>query len=273
MSLSQEPALSVLKNELVCGYRDISKEPYAGFSGAHPIDGNAAVTTNGAGPHNLQTFIMDPDGTVLHCLPGYWAPQDLVREVEFAGRLDDVWHDPHLSVAQKKQEFREMQLAHVQEHPRQMTMKSRMQGFDMQYEAKNRLYSSDTILNPQLAVQVLDKDSGGMKMGAKDGFKTTDVIMHERMAQRPFINYNQFDVAAYADYGRPKYDKNENFRDASTGQISDNNKEAAKHQQMLGQVPEKPMKRNRGAMMGQRMAQRGVSSMVRRGVRSVLWGQ
>lgn len=268
MSLSQEPALSVLKNELVCGFRDISKEPYAGFSGKHEIGGNAVQTTNGAGPHNLQTFLLASDGTVLHCLPGFWQPQDLVREVEFAGRLDDVYRNPRISPAQKKQMFRDMQLAHVQEHPPQMVMKSRMQSFDMKYEAKNRLRTSDTILNPQLAAQVLVKDSGQPPAGA---FKTTDRIMHERMAQRPFINYNQFDVAAYADYGRPKYDKNEDFRDASTGKLAD--EDGAKHQEMLGQVPEKPMRRNRGGMMGQRMAQRGVSSMVRRGVKSVLWGQ
>ena len=156
MSLSQEPALSVLKNELVCGYRDISKERYAGFSGKHDVDGNAAVTTNGAGPHNLQTFLLSSDGTVLTCLPGYWNPQDLVREVEFAGRLDDLWKNPGYSVSQKKQMYREMQLAHVSEHPMQMVARSRMQGFDMKYEAKNRPYASDTILDSRMAMQILN---------------------------------------------------------------------------------------------------------------------
>ncbi|MBZ0186669.1 MAG: hypothetical protein K8F91_10505, partial [Candidatus Obscuribacterales bacterium] len=65
VSLSQEPALSVLQNELICGYRDIKSEPYAGFSGSHPLGSNAINTTNGAGPHNLQTFLLASDGTVM----------------------------------------------------------------------------------------------------------------------------------------------------------------------------------------------------------------
>ena len=41
----------------------------------------------------------------------------------------------------------------------------------------------------------------------QDEFKTTDQIVHERMAARPFVKYADFDVAAFSDYGRPKYDK------------------------------------------------------------------
>ncbi len=52
----------------------------------------------------------------------------------------------------------------------------------------------------------------------QEAFKTTDEIMHQRMIQRPFMQYGQFDVAAYADYGRPLYDKREDSRDA-TGKI------------------------------------------------------
>ncbi len=262
----------MLKNELVCGYRDISKERYAGFSGKHDPDGNAVATTNGAGPHNLQTFLLSSDGTVLHCLPGYWSPKDLVREVEFAGRLDDLWKNPGYSTSQKKQMYREMQLAHVSEHPMQMVNRSRMQGFDMKYEAKNRPYASDTILNPQVALQILTMEKGqAPPMGARDAFKTTDRLMHERMSLRPFIPYSQFDVATYVDYGRPKYDKNEDFRDPNTGLIAD--EDGVKHQQMLGQVPEKPMRRRNGTSMGRRMMQRSATSFVRKGVQNVLWGQ
>lgn len=238
VSLSEEPAFSVLKNELVCGYRDISKESYAGFSGKHEVGGNAIKTTNGAGPHNLQTFLLAADGTVLHCLPGYWNPKDLVREVEFAARLHDVWTNPSMPVSQKKQLFRNMQLAHVNEHPHQMVRRSRMQGFDMKYEAKHRLRTSDTIKNVQLA-------SYGRQKGQKiprGAFKTTDVIMHERMAQRPFVAFNQFDVARFVDYGRPKYDKNEDFRGAN-GKIVD--RQGARKQEMLGQVPEKKRRKKR----------------------------
>ena len=95
--------------------------------------------------------------------------------------------------------------------------------------------------------------------------------MHERMSLRPFIPYSQFDVATYVDYGRPKYDKNEDFRDPNTGLIAD--EDGVKHQQMLGQVPEKPMRRRNGTSMGRRMMQRSATSFVRKGVQNVLWGQ
>ena len=258
MSLSQEPALSVLRNELVCGYRDISKESYAGFSGKHEIGGNAIRTTNGAGPHNMQLFLLAGDGTVLHCLPGYWNPSDLVREVEFAGRLHDVWTSPRMNVTQKRQLFQQMHLAHVREHPFQMVRRSEMQSFDKKYEAKHRLMTSDTIANRNAAQMMLVSNSRPQK-GA---FKTTDQIMHERMAARPFVPYTRFDVAQYSDYGRPKYDKNENFRDSS-GRIAD--KEGAKRQETLGQKPEKPNRQNR-------FARRAARNLMRQGTRTVFRG-
>ena len=113
-----------------------------------------------------------------------------------------------------------------------------MQGFDKKYEAKHRLRTSDTIKNVQLASYALQK---GQKV-PKGAFKTTDVIMHERMAQRPFVAFNRFDVAHFVDYGRPKYDKNEDFR-GSNGKVA--NKQAARSQEMLGQVPEKKKRKKR----------------------------
>lgn len=212
MSLSQEPVFSQPKTNFVCGAKDIVNEPYCGVSGRHAPDGKGIVTTNGAGPHNLQLFVLAPDGTVLHCLPGYWAPQDLSRELNLAQQLFQVWKDPRLSRAQKNQLFSQMQLAHIAQHPADMVRRSRMQGFDQKFEAKNRPYQSDTVLNPDLAVKALaNKDNQLLKQA----FKTTDVIMHERLSQRPFMPYQQFDVAAYTDYGRQKYEKHEEERDMS----------------------------------------------------------
>lgn len=156
--------------------------------------------------------MLAPDGTVLHCLPGYWAPQDLKRELDLSLKLYDVWKNPHMNVAQKKQVFSQMQLAHMSEHPTDMSRRSRMQGFDQKFEARRRPYKSDTVLDPKLAVQALQ--SGDNRL-LNQAFKTTDVIMHERMAQRPFLPYQQFDVAQYTDYGRQKYEKHEDERDMS----------------------------------------------------------
>lgn len=221
MSLSQEPVFSELKSNFICGAKDIVNEPYCGVSGRHAPDGKGIVTTNGAGPHNLQLFILAPDGTVLHCLPGYWAPQDLAGELRLGHELYQVWSNPHLSRSQKNEIFREKQLGHIDEHPPDMVRRSRMQGFDQKFEAKNRAYKSDTVKNPQLAIQAL---ASGDNRTLSSAFKTTDVIAHERMAQRPFLPYQQFDVAVFSDYGRQKYEKHEDERDMN-GKIADSSRQ------------------------------------------------
>lgn len=247
MSLSQEPAFSVLKDHLVCGYKDISNDDSAGFSGRHEVGGNAINTNNGAGPTNLQTFLLASDGTVLSCLPGFWSSVDLVREIEFANRLNNVWNDPKMTRTQKNNAFSQMHLAHIGEHPMQMVSRSRMQSFDMQHEAKNNLYTSDTILDRAAASAILS-DERMMKRSAMLAFKTTDKIMHERMAQRPFVAYTAFDTNKFAKYGRPLYDKNEEFRNAN-GKFIENGREivgppeAAKNKELIGKVPEQVMQR------------------------------
>jgi len=197
VSLSQDPVFSSLKNEFVCGTKDITGAPWSGYSGIHPMTAGAVHTTNGAGPHNIQIFILAQDGTVLTCLPGYWHPEDLAHEIELAKKLNAVWIDPKLTSAQKDAKFSELHLAHIEDHPGAMRKRSRMQGFDQKFEQKNRLETSDTILS---------------KTGGKAGapvFKTTDVIFHERIAAQPFRKYAEFDVVAFSDYGRSKYDKKE----------------------------------------------------------------
>ena len=215
MSLPEEPAFSELKTKFVCGTKDIENEPYCGKSGRHAPDGKAINTTNGAGPHNLQLFVLAPDGTVLHCLPGFWAAADLVQELQLGEQLYKVWKDPKLTRGQKNQMFSRMQMSHIAEHPPDMVRRSRMQGFDQKFEAKNRPYTSDTVRNAQLAVQALQQNDNRL---LNQAFKTTDQIAHERMAQRPFQPYKQFDVAAYTDYGKQRYEKNEDFRNMN-GQI------------------------------------------------------
>lgn len=216
MSLSQEPAFTALKKYFVCGTRDITGEPYAGMSNLHDNFGNAVQTTNGAGPHNVQIFMLSPDGTVLNVLPGYWAPQDLVYEMQFAAQLNDVWTNPKLSKAQKDSTFVRMHLEHAREHPPQMSQRSHLQGFDAMEEADKRAATSDFIKDHKAAEAYLQS---GEKHLPANMFKTTDQVMHERMAkERGFVAYQHFDVAAFADYGKEKYDKHEDAMMAN-GQV------------------------------------------------------
>src|SRR6185436_3292777 len=51
--------------------------------------------------HNIQLFMLSADGTVLHCLPGYWETHDLASEIKLAEDLNKVWLDPSLGRAEK----------------------------------------------------------------------------------------------------------------------------------------------------------------------------
>lgn len=135
--------------------------------------------------------------------------------MKFAYQLNKVYTDSSLNRSQKNQLFQQMQLAHINQHPVQMTRRSHMQGFDQQYEAMYKLNSSDTILDTKLVKQGMDEN--GHPPG--QAFKTTDVIMHERMAKRPFMAFQRFDVASFSDYGKPRYDKNEDGIDAYSGRM------------------------------------------------------
>lgn len=199
MSLSVDPVFSLLKSKFICGWRDISGERYCGKSGSHAATNPAAITTNGAGPHNTQLFILASDGTVLHCLPGYWNPTDLALEIALAEKLNAVRTDASLSTDAKNAKFSELHLAHLAAHPQAMIDRSVMQGFDKKFENK-RAARSDCLIRD-------DSRDHRRPSRKPDEFKTTDWIMHERMAARPFLAMTAFDTQAYVDYGRPKYDK------------------------------------------------------------------
>ncbi len=172
----------------------------------HSTNGNAVETTNGAGPHNIQMFVMDPDGTVLHCLPGYWNPDDLAGELRFAERLDSVWTDRSVGMAQKKAQFARMHMDHFRQHSSALVARSHMQSFDRKHELERPGFN-DTLRmtrNPN----AVDWQAGG-----DDLVKTTDEIMHERMSKRPFVSYSSFDTGRFADYGTHFYDKHEDSLD------------------------------------------------------------
>jgi hypothetical protein len=199
--------MNYLQENFVCGYKDITNEPYCGVSGKHEVWGNAVNTTNGAGPHNIQIFVLNPDGTVLHCMPGYWNPEDLITELAFAQKVNRVYTSTG-SESVKKAQYVHMHLAHIKEHSSQMVARSHMQGFDQMYEARRKVGENDVIANASAV-------KSAMAAHAKipdSAFKTTDVIMHERDAKQPFVAYNDFDVVSFSDYGTTKYDKQEDYR-------------------------------------------------------------
>jgi len=111
-----------------------------------------------------------------------------------------------------------------------------MQGFDQKYEAKHRLRTSDTIRDPEL-IMANYSQAGPLP---QEAFKTTDELVHERMATRPFEPYASFDTVRFVDYGRPLYDKHEDQRDLS-GQIVSREPTG----QLIGNVQQLPGQRRR----------------------------
>lgn len=206
----------MLKEHFVCGYKNIKSEAYVGNSGVHGTDSPAAVTSNGAGPHNMQLFMLAADGTVLHCLPGYWEADDLIAELKLAEKLNMVWQDSSITPEQKKAMFKKMQLEHLANHSAETKERSHLQGFDALYIAHNQNNLSDCVKDSTLLASVPgaaqtkgNKKEEGLHIPA-EAFKTTDEIMHERMAKRAFMSYENFDTAAFTNYGTNFYDKEEN---------------------------------------------------------------
>ena len=181
------------------------------------MESNAVVTTNGAGPHNLQLFVLSEDGTVLHCLPGYWNPDDLSSELELARKLNDIWLNNSISSEQKAAIFKKMQLEHLASHSKETSDRSHLQGFDAQYVAMHAAQLPELIEKPEMIKEFQahaqtkpkGKEAEGMHVPC-EAFKTTDKIMHERLSKTPFIAYDKFDIAAFTNYGINYYDKNEN---------------------------------------------------------------
>ena len=94
--------------------------------------------------------------------------------------------------------------------------------------------------------------------------KTTDVIMHERMAQRPFVPYDKFDVAQYADYGKPFYDKHEQFRMAN-GQIEPGAKLSS--EPVIGNDPRAHPVEQQVKKQGTTVLRQGLMTFLRYGLR------
>jgi hypothetical protein len=208
VSLSEDNVLRFLKSQFVCGYRNITGEPYAGKSGKHPIDGQAIVTTNGAGPHNVQLFFLSEEGVVLHALLGYWDARDLLWEIRFAQGMHRLCRGSLKSAEDKRREFQWANLLAIRQLPLDMVARSHLQSFDAKKELKGA--ASDFRYQP-------GDYHPPVRAGKHSDLKSTVQVIHERMAQRPFVRYEEFDVADFSDYGKQRYDKKEDLRDARTG--------------------------------------------------------
>lgn len=188
MTLSDPNLLKLLHDHFVCGWRNISGvEAYAGKSHSHPVKSTALHTTNGAGGRNVQMLMISPTGNVLHCIPGFWNPKQLLEELQLGLELLEIDLSDK-SLAEKRDEFLLSHLNHAANHSRKTVGDSHLQGFDKKRESD------------QKETDFRRKTDGSV-------VRTVDQVMHERMAKRPLFSFEKFDIGAVVDYGTRFYDK------------------------------------------------------------------
>jgi hypothetical protein len=88
-------------------------------------------------------------------------------------------------------------------HPKEMVQRSHLQVFDAKHEVRDK--DSDFKAQP-------GDYRRPFRLAKNNNLKTTDQVMHERMAERPFVRYEEFDIEEFTDYGKHRYDKRENQR-------------------------------------------------------------
>lgn len=180
---------ATLRKNFVCGWRNIQgEERYAGSSNVHQPGYAAKTVTNCSGHHNVQMFFMTHDGKVLNCLPGFWNVDAFLDNVRLAAKLNKIYHKKNISRVEKNDLFLDMHLNHALKSYDKMKEESELQGFDKK--------------------KIMKKDNSDFKR--QEGFitgelKAADQVLHERMAERPFVPIESFQVSSFIDMGTKKY--------------------------------------------------------------------
>ena len=195
MTLPNEKVLELLKRDFVVGWNNIEREEFCGTSSGYSRRQSAIGTTNGAGAHNVQMFVLSADGVVLHALPGFWHPDDLTAELRFAQVIDRLWRDQTRSRQEKECLFEKLHDLELRKQSEITTARSDWQSFDASAELRR-------VAKNEVRDTVVHKATGKVAM------KPLNVLVHERMAARPFVPFAEFDTASFVDYGLRHYDNN-----------------------------------------------------------------
>ena len=193
MTLANPEILKELHDDFVVGWKNIEREPWRGESQGYSCSQTALGTTNGAGARNVQIFVLSPDLRVLHALPGFWHPDDLRAELDFAKLAYALWADEKRTFAQKESMLAVLRKDHIAHLPALTLARSNWQDFDRMAELNSGKTWRDTFRTG--------------KDGAID-LKPTILVAHDRMARQPFAEFARFDVEAFTDYGLLHYDNN-----------------------------------------------------------------
>lgn len=213
MTLPDDEVIETLRDFAV-GWRNIHEDEHVGLSHGYRTSQTAVGTTNGAGGRNVQLIVMAPDETVLHVLPGFWHPEDLVRELRFAKTLFELWSDGARSEAQKRRLFFAMHQQFVRSLPAETIARSDWQNFDRNVELSRVGWAWGRGQEGSAPDEMRDtfarlpdgsvvRDEHGVAQ-----LKPLSTLVHDRMRLRPFLRLAEFDMESFVDYGRPYYDNN-----------------------------------------------------------------
>lgn len=181
-----------MKKHFISGLRNIAgKTNYAGTSNTHLPSYEAVTVTNCSGHHNVQMFFMTKDARVVNCLPGFWNPEAFLSEAKLAVSLNKLYHNTKLPISQRNELFLNTHLEKAFFSDAKLQRQSKLQGFDVKNIEKRQ-----------------ESDFKRVDAFIDTGLKSSDQVLHERMAERPFIPFELFDTAQYIDMGRKKYKYN-----------------------------------------------------------------
>lgn len=193
--------MALLRDDFVLGWKNNEREEYCGTSRGYSRVQTAVGTTNGAGGHNVQIFVLSPDLVVLHALPGFWHPEDLANELRFAEVLHRLWRDDSRTRAEKERMWSRLHGVELRRQSEATTARSDWQGFDRATELmRAQTECRDTVVQTAAGPQV----------------KPVNQLVHERLLARPFVKFADFDIAAFVDYGKTHYDNNQGYDEKSS---------------------------------------------------------
>lgn len=194
MTLPNEEVLDLLRDNFIVASRNIERDRHVGVSHGYRTNQTAVGTTNGAGGRNVQLIVLACDETVLHVLPGFWNPRDLVTELLLALEVNRLHQDEERTAAEKAKLFATLHRSHLARHEASMLERSAWQDFDQHHEV--------------MRAQTEKRDTFVVQGDGSQMLKTIPQVVHDRMVARPFKKLADFGMESFVDYGRPYYDNN-----------------------------------------------------------------
>jgi hypothetical protein len=199
VTLPDPAVFSLLQRDFVLGWKNIKREDFVGDSAGYTRHQSCVGTTNGAGGRNVQLFVLAPDQVVLHALPGFWHPADLVHELHLAKAAWRLWQDSGRSLEQKRSMYRRLVLTDLRYQDPASYARSDWQSFDKSYQSGH--LDQDTFERNEMGK--VQRTAAGAPI-----LKPLNVLTHQRMAARAFLPFDEFDVDAFVEYGTRYYDNN-----------------------------------------------------------------